>query len=213
MRVEFQLTYDEYLEALVFARKGLLRQVRKRSRRDLWIGTAVFAVFVFFALDRIVNWLIPTPNPGMVAMQSWQDTVRPYIYSLFMIWLVLFGFILLQRRRLRIINQLSWEGRPQLHQIRRIELTDAGVIATDQFATTNYRWSLFRRLEETPNTFLLYISEMTYEIIPRRVLQPSGELDRFRALMQAKLEPQSMAFPVLPVLPVEPLPPPPLPPE
>jgi hypothetical protein len=213
MRVEFQLTYDEYLEALLLARKRLLREIKKQSRHDYWIGMAIFAVVVFFGLSRIVDWLLRSPNPALAAMMPWQDVLRPYISFLLMIWLAVFGLRLLQQRRVRIINRLSWEGRPQLHQIRTLEIGDAGVTVSDQFARTEYRWSLFRRLEETPNTFMLYTSDMTFEIVPKRALQLSGELDRFRALVQAKLEPQSTAFPVLPVAMPHPLPPPPLPAE
>jgi hypothetical protein len=212
MRVEFQLTYNEYLEALLLARKRLLRDIKKQSRRDLWIGMAVFLVIVLLGLNRVLDWLLPSSNPALAALLPWQDALRPYFYFLVLIWMAVFGLTLLARRRLRIINRLSWEGRPQLHQIRTVELTDAGVIVSDRFARTEYHWSLFRRLEETPNTFLLYTSEMTFEIVPKRALQLSGELDRFRALMQAKLEPQSTAFPVLPVATPYPLPPPPLPP-
>src|SRR5262249_31430919 len=100
--------------------------MKRRSRKEAWIGWAVWAFFVLAVLGRILDRIVPF-SPAFVAMQTWQDFARPYLYMLLAAWTFLFGFRLLQQRRVRIINRLSWEGRAQLHQIRTAELSESGV--------------------------------------------------------------------------------------
>ena len=210
LRVEFQLTYDEFLEALLFARKRLVREMKRRSRAEFWIGMVVLVVLIAVVLDRLLDFFLP--NSRTVQSVPWQVAVRPYFWLMAVIWLGLFGFRLLQQRRVRIINRLAWEGRPQLHQIRTADLSEASVIFSDRFARTEYQWSIFHSLQETQNTFMLYISEYSgaYEIIPKRALMPAGKMDRFRALVEQNIQQQVAAFPVVPIPTANPLPPPPL---
>ena|SRR2546421_6544768 len=207
MRMEFQLTFEEFGEAMRLARRGLIRDIRRRSRAERWIGIVVLILVLLFAMNVVDLVLVTPPGAGPKPSPPWQDALRPYVSFLVIIWLTLLAALLHIRRRTKLLDRIGWESRPQLQQVRTIDFADSGVTITDALSRTEYRWTIFRRIDETKNTLVLFVSDYSFEVLPKRALTPVAE-GELRRLLAQQVQPQTAAFPVLPV---EPLPMPPLP--
>jgi hypothetical protein len=48
-------------------------------------------------------------------------------------------------------------------------------------------WQAFRRLEETPTHFFLYVDKLMAHIVPKRCFSGAEEADRFRMIVQTNI--------------------------
>src|SRR5436309_13168064 len=121
MRLEFQLTFDEFHEALTILRRRLMLQVRRRFRLTFWIGVIIGFVVVEVAL-KAVSRIIVTPAGYNPLAQPWQESLRPYVSFLVGSWIVIFGLLLAFRRRATLLERAMWEGRAQWQQVFTAQL-------------------------------------------------------------------------------------------
>jgi hypothetical protein len=188
VRGQFQLTFDEYAQAMRLIRRRLVKNLRRGSRVEFWVGLAVVAIVIYF-FGWIVDRMMATPatSAAAVAQLPWQEGLRPYVYFVGITWIVCFATILRQRRRIRRIDRLQWESRPQFQQIRTVEVSESAVVFEDIFARSEYHWPIFRHVEETPTVFILFLSEHSAELLAKRAFA-DGEIVKFRELAREQIQ-------------------------
>jgi hypothetical protein len=92
-----------------------------------------------------------------------------------------------------------WEGQAHLQRPKRLEVSDDGVVLSDAVSRSEQRWPAFSHAVETPNLFLLYLSNFSFQMVPKRGFASAAEADEFREIVRRMiLERPGPAFPVLP---------------
>ena len=110
---------------------------------------------------------------------------------------IFFGFITFVRRAGVGVKRM-WEGQPQLQRPKRIEIAEPGVVVSDAVSRTEELWAAFTHARETRNLFLLYFSEYSFQMIPKRAFATTADADGFRELVRRMVvERPPPAFPVL----------------
>jgi hypothetical protein len=92
----------------------------------------------------------------------------------------------------------AWEGRSDLAAPRSLEADETLIRIVEPSARTEHDWHVFRRFIETPNLFLLVISEHYFHTIPKRAFADRGQESQFRDLLVRNIEKRPVAFPVVP---------------
>jgi hypothetical protein len=114
-------------------------------------------------------------------------------------WLLIFGFIwFFVFRALRGNWRKVWEGQPQLHGPQTMDAGEDGVTVATPLSRAEYRWEAFQHVRETPNLFLLYMSNFSFHMVPKRSFASDAEVDQFRSLVRNFIaERPAPAFPVV----------------
>jgi YcxB-like protein len=193
MRFDFQLTFDEYHEAVRLARRRLARAVARRFRVQFWIGVIVTFVIVELVL-KAIDRLVVTPAGFNPAAQPWQETLRPYLLFIVSTWIVIAAILMALRRRLKLVDRILWEARAQLQQVRSAEFDETGATFSDPLTRQHYDWLTFREVKETRDAVVLFTSPYSFEAIPRRAC--ADKLDEFRQFLHARITPRTQGFPV-----------------
>lgn len=99
-----------------------------------------------------------------------------------------------------------WRGRRRLAMNRAemaakmgyqtIEVTEAGVTMTTAYTRTQCEWLAFGRFCESENLFVLYLSNNTAYVMPKRALGSAADGEALRALAAGKIQPMTHGFPV-----------------
>jgi hypothetical protein len=123
------------------------------------------------------------------------DFVRPH-----MTWLILLGtlcayLIRYIRRQLLTI----WDGSPNLRRPYTMTATDDGITIAEPLSRHELKWFAFARVIETQNLFLLYLTEYSFHMVPKRAFADPTQIDEFRAMIENRITRRPTAFPVLPV--------------
>ena len=106
-----------------------------------------------------------------------------------------FVFFFLRNRR---DARRRFEREPLLQQLQTINITDAGLTHGSHTTSTFYRWDAFHKHLETPDFFLLYISDAVFEMLPKRAFPSQAAMDEFREFVAHVVSPPQYAFPVQP---------------
>ena len=61
---------------------------------------------------------------------------------------------------------------PQMREPRRCTIHPEGLTVEAETFTSNYTWDEFQKKVETPEAFLLFTSQMTAVILPKRAFAP-----------------------------------------
>ena len=119
------------------------------------------------------------------------------------------GAVILIRTMLRRMVRVAWDGQPQLQRPLHLEATPQQVVVTTPLSRHEYTWPSFVSYSEGANVFVLSLSALSYQAIPKRGFADASQVEAFRALLQSRMinaDAKSQGFNVLPT----PLPPPPL---
>ena len=102
-----------------------------------------------------------------------------------------------------------------LHRPVVIELSDNSLMVTSDVHQVRYAWNGFIGWHETANVFLLYISYISFEMVPKRAFTSPQQLEYFRQFVARAIGEQHRGFDPVParaapplVAPMSPLPPP-----
>jgi hypothetical protein len=97
-------------------------------------------------------------------------------------------------------------GQPQLFVKSFLEFDDEGLRLSSLLMSTHWKWPAIVKFTESKNLFLLYNSQLSFQMIPKRSLVESGSLESFVMLLtkhvyEGVLNPRRLAagFPVQPV--------------
>ena len=91
-------------------------------------------------------------------------------------------FILLPRRSRRIFGQQR-----SLHAPYRTEFSDGGVASRSETITSNHPWDHYIKWKEDAEYFLLYLSDIMFQIVPKRFLHGPTASDDLRDILLRRL--------------------------
>jgi len=114
-------------------------------------------------------------------------------------WIFMFfglGVLGLRSRKQR--EGLVWSGQPSLTRAKTADISATGVCVTDPLSRTEYDWPAFVRSAETKNLFLLYLSNFSFLMLPKRAFPDEEHLEAMRAPTRG-IGPAPSAFPVQPI--------------
>jgi hypothetical protein len=193
-QAQYQISYEEFKEAV----DGLSADAQKRAAGGgRWRSVLGWVLFIGLAaiLFMLLNKRSPAPRPPSAQAQDPWKLVLPLIP-----WLLIFGFIwFFVFRQVRSRHRKAWEQTPGMHRPRTVTIDETGLSFTEPTSQSRVNWDHFVRFAETKNLFLLFDSEVSAELIPKRIFQATAQVDEFRALLARHVSPPTGAFPVLPV--------------
>jgi hypothetical protein len=94
---------------------------------------------------------------------------------------VLTALLLVRLHKLNVNR--AFDLQVNLHRPVVFELSDDFLSVTTATRHTRYAWNAFIGWHETPNVFLLYISYMSFEMVPKRALLSPQQLEYFRTFI------------------------------
>jgi hypothetical protein len=169
---------------------ALMLLVPSLSRRA---GRHVRLILVIFALSGLAFWC------GVASFEYGTILASPPLSSAALAWLIFFIFLYMQYWRLfggNVVRR-AWESQPHLALPRAMKISDAGLSFEDEMQSVSYRWPAFMKTLETANLFLLYISKISFEIVPKRNFADQQQVDQFRQVLKAMTGGGTGAFPVV----------------
>jgi len=158
----------------------------------VFIITTVIASLVLMVANSVSS---DTDNTvGRSALASVTLTVLP--------WFLLFIAFKTLLRRGGVGVRRMWTGQPHLHRPKRIEIAEPGVVVSDGVSRLEELWPAFSHARETKNLFLLYVSDYSFHMVPKRAFATTADTDAFREMVRRMVvERPGPAFPVLPASP------------
>jgi len=195
---EYQFTLEEYKEGVQYLRKALTKRSRRWNR--YWIGWFVLCIvaIVFFLFVNLKPSARPQPiipPQGGVGSDGPLDMVLPILP-----WLAVFAFVwFFVFYRMRGTIRRNWDNEPALHRVRTVEIDDMGVTFQDQVSQNRRVWAGFVKYVESPNLFLLFPTNYTADLIPKRALGGEKEIQEVREVLAANVHEPVSGFPVVPV--------------
>ncbi len=154
-----------------------------------WAVLAVLAGLLFATAQFMPSGFASSPSPAF----NWPALLLPHIgWAALMLFLTFF----IIRSQIAGIAR-SWERQTHIHGAQTADITAATITITGATTTHIYKWSAFPRHLETPNTFLLYLSEAAFQILPKRAFSNAEELNAFRNMARNLIGKTNSAFEVL----------------
>jgi len=175
MQIEFQLTFEDY------------RAAWKASASPLWSKRRVngWAIFLFMSL---AIWIFAITCLG-------NDDMRGKVMPWTPLFVAVYGLLAFGIRRFEIMRQLRRTADRQSSQ--RWEFTDSGVRADLGHSRSELDWPAFHRFLDGPAVFLLYISEYSYLVVPKRAFADAPQVQEFAEILRQHIQPHTQAFPVI----------------
>jgi hypothetical protein len=111
-------------------------------------------------------------------------------------WPLILAAIMTAASRRGIKN--GWLRQTQLQLPQLLTLTEDSVTVQNSNVHSIYQWHAFNQCRDTAALFMLYISGLSFFMIPKRALESPEQIDAFRAFIHSHILPPSSGFPVLP---------------
>lgn len=179
-------------------RKIVARKVL-RNAWPAWLGVCVLMVAAFATSLFVPTTPAPTPTPApALTLRDWVEPWIPWVF----VWIAL--FVILPRWLARGIARRSFAGTSSWNRRHVMAFDDNTIFITEPLSRHEYSWRAVFRHKETKHLFLLFLSEQSAILVPKRAFGPGQELD-FRTMLARGAERRAPEQPGFQVLPVEPL--------
>ncbi len=129
-------------------------------------------------------------RPGLERWLNFLLPIAPYGVAMLFLWWFVWR---------RVMRKAYAAQQSKLERAVTTTITAERVTVDDVLTTLSYRWPAFARCVETADLFLLYTTEVSFFIVPKRAFASTGDVDGFRQLVGAWAESRSAGFPVVPV--------------
>jgi len=202
IELEYSLSPDDYHAFLrayskVSKQMPAANQPYRFSRSMLgWVLILAISVMIFVVFHKEGPVRAPAvapaapPAAGGPASSVWKN-VLPYIIVFVVIW---FFFV-----RLRLgkggVRQF-FKQNPTLADPRRVVIADDGISIQTQTNTNTMAWTHFTFFAETKEFFLLFETNRSAHLLPKRSFPSPDAIASFRAFAQASVGNQPIGFPV-----------------
>jgi len=175
MQIEFQNTFEDFWKAW-------------RAHRRLNWSTERKVGWVFFIFTALCVWFFA------IAMQ-WQDQPRNF----FSFWTPLFigAYFLLALGVRNYQEKRVWRRTGERQVQQRWAISDAGIKRDWGHARSESSWSAIHRYRDEPTLFLLYKSEDSYLVVPKRAFSDPAQLAQFTELLHRHIHGRTQGFPVI----------------
>ena len=160
------LESDDYIAANALHCRG--QYVR------LFIGMVVGYLVVVLGMSAVLDRSLPEPVGFGIGLAA--------IVALGGVWLLCARFVLLPTRSRRIFRQQK-----NLHQPFQITWDDETMATTATSGHNTTPWQDFLKWRENTKLFLLYRSDVMFNLIPKRAFSDSEGVEDFRRLAKEKI--------------------------
>ena len=155
-----------------------------------WALIAVPLVAVAFVLIYLFRGGGPSVGGG-----DWWRVVLPVVPWLLIFLFVYFFLFRYARGGLKAL----WDAQTSLHRPHVVEIYDDRIVFSDAVDRLEHKWEAFTHVRESPGLFLLFTSNYSMHILPKRAFPGRGGIDEFRELIRRAIAQRpGPAFPVLP---------------
>jgi hypothetical protein len=166
MELKYSLTQEDFLESLIFHRNptAFLKWCLRLLAAIVFCSVAVY---IFYITKRSTINTLSGAVPLLAMTLAW-------------FWIFLAGPRRAARRQFRKqpAAQGSWT----------LLIDDSGVHARWEGGSSEVEWKNYIRWRESNNLILLYLSPVSWGIIPKRALDPP-QLTELRALLEQNVKP------------------------
>ena len=189
---QFQYTLEEFREGA-----SAIENSAQKAKWNWSVGETIFLVIViaFFALRFWVRGDPARRNPVQnTSGGGWGDlllSLQPWVLVVVLVYFFVF-------RQFRRRHDRHFDSEPAFHEPRTFELDQTGVTMRDLHSRTTIEWPGFVRFLETPNLFILFSTENTGHLIPKRAFASPEDANHARDLFLNNIAPPTSAFPVIP---------------
>lgn len=158
MTIQYQLTLEDYKEAW---QPALQKQGNTRGRL-LFISAVLLLCCGYF----------------VVKGASFFDGIMAGLFGLTaLLFIVVF---MIQDRNI----ETFWKANPFLAKPLSLSTSPGSILIQSTDSRTELTWPAFTRWNETPNHFLLHLSEQTFYVVPKRAFAGETQLNEFRFLIK-----------------------------
>jgi YcxB-like protein len=126
------------------------------------------------------------------SIKEWQQTIRGTNLPLFAFVCILPILVIFLAPLLSLVKFLANPGNAAGARIRFFE---SGVVTESDAGMTGWDWTIYLKAQETLNYFLLYPSNSDAQIIPKRCLSASGEVELLRDLLRQHIARHNLKSP------------------
>jgi len=116
-----------------------------------------------------------------ISIKEWQQTIRGTHLPLFAFVCILPIMVIFLAPLFSLVKFLTNPGNSTGARIR---FSESGVVTESAVGKTDRNWTFYRKAQETLNYFLLYQSNTDAQIIPKRCLSTSGQIEVLRDLFR-----------------------------
>jgi len=180
MRLEYRLTLNEYLAAMEADGKARNPWLFSSCTTILWCITIfliiIALIFGFFSI--IFDYIDFSSITFSILMFLGAIFISPPILKRFYRW------------------QISgyYKDTVRLHECLTVDLNENTIQFTSEDSKTKIKWEGLDYFIEADDVFNLYISKITYHIIPKRAFSNNEQLDRFRNIVIEKINNEHSFF-------------------
>jgi hypothetical protein len=167
MKIAFTLTEDDLFEAI---RARWRKEQRRKAGRAL-------VLFVIFQLV-VVLLGIGTIQRGNIFGGVVVITLFPVSFLL-LLWF--------QSRKRRSFAKKQFSSNPSMQSPSEIVSNEEGISGKDSLTGWVHRWEAFVSYLESDNLLLLFVSDVSSHILPKRAFADEAELQAFRELLASRI--------------------------
>jgi hypothetical protein len=178
MKISGQLLWTDYLKAQYL------------HMRPSTVGSsAVYVLLGFFVLAALASMAFSVGSAGF--SDSWPFFLPPLLVIAI---LPLYFYVFLPRRVRRLFEQHKELSAPVEH-----EITPEGLITKSQYGNSNRPWSIFSKWRENKDLLMLYVTDIQFVMIPKRLCTAEqlaavhSYLDQNKVLEASKVRTRSWA--------------------
>jgi YcxB-like protein len=129
-----------------------------------------------------------------VSIKEWQQTIRGTHLPLFAFVGILPIMVIFLAPLFSLAKFLANPGNAAGARIR---FSESGVETASTVGKTDWDWTIYQKAQETLNYFLLYPSNYDAQIVPKRCLSTSGEIEFLRDLFRRHIARNNLKSPVI----------------
>jgi YcxB-like protein len=203
IEIEFKCTSKQLAEGV----KAATRRLRVNQRLYKFLRWVLVCMSLLAIAAVVLTSLLPAPAPTRrvrirVRPPPAQTLFPPNIvWPMVMISGLIWSYISRRLRLKRFNGDL-------LDKLQIVSADENGLRWAEPLTKTEYEWGAFFGFDETPNLFVLYVTDpkltmvVRFRIVPKAALATPETTDQFRQLLTDRIHSHTRAFPVLPPKPL-----------
>jgi hypothetical protein len=189
LSIQFQYTFEEFAEGTAAISANAARKARAGQGILGWVLFVGLAIVIFFMLQSGKNSPLVQPSTN-------SNDSRKYYPLIIFAFLITIGALSYFGRKKRA--RKAFEQRMEFQRLETVQFSDDAIVRDDHVSQSRIAWDGFVKFDETTHLFLLYLSDASALMIPKRAFPSPAVVDEFRTFAKARISPPRFAFPVLP---------------